>query len=155
MNAVIVVVVIVLLFLGYCSYNNTKINGDNLTGMWAGTDEFLEKAEIGGGGMFMYIGDEYKFGKRKAHILMHDNGKVIASMNVDLHTGHYFSPIYKKQITINATITDSEEEDDPETETLTVSDIMAQKIIITYSECHLQIRDPDGSIYFDATRSSE
>mgnify|MGYP003553409867 FL=1 len=153
MNSVIVVVVIVLLFLGYCSYNNTKINGENLTGMWTGTDEFLEKAEIGG--MFMYIGDEYKLGKRKAHILMHDNGKVIASMNIDLHTGQYISPIYKKQITINATVTDADKEDEPETESLTISDIMAQKVILTYSECHLQIRDPDGSIYFDATRTSE
>jgi hypothetical protein len=150
MKSVIIVIVIVLLFLGYCSYNNAKINGENLSGMWEATDEFLEKAEISG--MYMYIGDEYKFGKRKAHILMHDNGKVIASMNVDLQTSFYLSPIYKKQITLNATVKESDSETDEE---LTVSEIMPEKVILTYSECHLQIRDSDGAIYFDATRSSE
>lgn len=106
---IVIAVVILIIFYIYVLVSKNNYLQSYLTGMWAATEEFLERAEIEG--MFLQLGEQDK-NVRRAYLLMHDNNTIVTNRGFDMKFKssplQYLTPQITESIDYEVTLTDTE-----------------------------------------------
>lgn len=153
--SIILAVVIILIWVVSVSRQNAELES-YIEGMWIAGEDFCKRADIDG--MLVYIGPTESFGMmqqtRRAYIIMHSNGVVITTKNVDITmSGITINPIMDHTIVRELSITDLDDNDGPNE--INIDDIMPTEMNceICIYEGRMSWIDDEGTSYAELFKS--